>query len=577
MSYEGGYTSAVNSQSRRAFEDAETRRRMQETEQIGILFQQSQAEQREQKALAPKVLELFAEMQMPPPPQDKGPQAPPPGQPSVPMQMPQQVPPQGLGSAMAPMQLTPPPAAGAPPGTAPPMPQGAGPGAPMPPGPPQGAAPAPPGMAMPPPGGAPAGGPPAQSMPPPQGWQAMPRPMPAAGGAPPGAGGLPPPPSQDEHAYTGGKGFLPPAMASPEKFIETMKKANIPPEQRYQALKMVMPLIDKQNKQLLDEAKLELNIAQAMVRAQHQELAKWKAEKASEQKDRALGQVDKKIEQQQPVLDARVKKLTGAGAGAGGPAASAVKPETIDYYARQSLAGDNSWQVGLARGKVGQQLIAAVKDRIPELAKEGGVSPEEASAAKGTRDSLNSALRDRQKFVSASNQFVTNFEKQADIVDKYLKPGAAGATPIINKWIQAGRKQIAGDPDVTALDIAVRGLAREHQRIVTGVTSNAQLHVSAQETADQLLNIAQTPEQVKAALKVMREEAKNAREAGLGEVDFLREQLKHLGAGARPGAGSPKPGGSASATNAKGWKLMKDKAGNQAYVSPDGKQFEEVK
>lgn len=31
------------------------------------------------------------------------------------------------------------------------------------------------------------------------------------------------------------------------------------------------------------------------------------------------------------------------------------------------------------------------------------------------------------------------------------------------------------------------------------------------------------------------------------------------------------------ATNAKGWKLMTDAKGNKAYVSPDGKQFEEVK
>jgi len=29
--------------------------------------------------------------------------------------------------------------------------------------------------------------------------------------------------------------------------------------------------------------------------------------------------------------------------------------------------------------------------------------------------------------------------------------------------------------------------------------------------------------------------------------------------------------------NAKGWKLHVDSAGNKAYVSPDGKQYEEVK
>jgi hypothetical protein len=199
--------------------------------------------------------------------------------------------------------------------------------------------------------------------------------------------------------------------------------------------------------------------------------------------------------------------------------------DTVDYYATQSLNGDNSWQVGLARGKAGQQLIQAVKDRIPQMAKELGMRPTDAIANKAELGGLTSALRDREKYVAAGNQFISNFNSQADLVEKYLAPGAAGGTPIINKWIQAGRQQIAGDPDVTALDTAIRGLAREHQRIVTGVTSNAQLHVSAQETADQLLNKDMTPEQVRSTLKVMREEATNALAAGKGEVDALKGQI----------------------------------------------------
>src|SRR5258706_9761664 len=99
MPFEGGFTSAVNSAQNRS--DQETLRRMREQEmaQGAALFQQQQADAKEQKSLAPRVLELFAEMQMPPPPQDRGPQAPPPGQPSVPMMPPPQAPPpQGLAS-----------------------------------------------------------------------------------------------------------------------------------------------------------------------------------------------------------------------------------------------------------------------------------------------------------------------------------------------------------------------------------------------------------------------------------------------------------------------------------------------
>ena len=191
-------------------------------------------------------------------------------------------------------------------------------------------------------------------------------------------------------------------------------------------------------------------------------------------------------------------------------------PVVIDYYATQSLAGDNSWQVGLARGKVGQQLIADVKDRIPKMAEEYGITSQEAIANKGELVGQMKAIAQRQVFVSAASQFMRNLNSQIDLVDKYMEPGANNAPSVFNRWIQAGRKQVLGDPDVAKLDLLIRGLGREHQRIVTGVTSNAQLLASANTTADELVNISQTPEQIRAAMGAMREEATNYTQAGEG-------------------------------------------------------------
>lgn len=213
--------------------------------------------------------------------------------------------------------------------------------------------------------------------------------------------------------------------------------------------------------------------------------------------------------------------------------------ETVDFYAAQSISGDNSWQVGLARGKVGQQLIAAVKDRIPQMAKELGLTPQDVGSNKAKNVALTAALRDREKFVAAGSQFVENMKSQMTLVEGLIDKGTASGVPLLNKWIQAGRTQIAGDTDVTALDVAIRGLAREHQRIVTGVTSNAQLHVSAQETADKLANRDMTAAQIRKSIGVMREEADNALKAGRGEVKKLQDEMRSLGKGA--GGDRPKP------------------------------------
>jgi hypothetical protein len=207
--------------------------------------------------------------------------------------------------------------------------------------------------------------------------------------------------------------------------------------------------------------------------------------------------------------------------------------DDIDFYARQQLAGDTTWKVGLSRSANSAQIIRAVEARVPTLAREAGLSPEGVATVRDLRKSIAHALTQRTNYVASANQFINNFQKQADLVLKYMGTGQGGLSPVFNRWIQAGRKQIAGDGDVNALDTAIRGLAREHQRIVTGVTSNAQLHASAQHTADELLNIDDSPSQIRDTIKVMREEAQNARDSGIQETQDLQQQLSHLGVAAQ--------------------------------------------
>jgi hypothetical protein len=111
--------------------------------------------------------------------------------------------------------------------------------------------------------------------------------------------------------------------------------------------------------------------------------------------------------------------VTTAAAAPTGP----LDPQTVDYYATQSLAGDNSWQVGLARGKVGQQLIAAVKDRIPQMAKEQGITPVQAIADKQTLAAKGAAIKDFTSGQSA--KAVRSFGVAIDHLDTLGQLGEA--------------------------------------------------------------------------------------------------------------------------------------------------------
>lgn len=240
----------------------------------------------------------------------------------------------------------------------------------------------------------------------------------------------------------------------------------------------------------------------------------------------------------------RFAKQVGAPGGAGGvPAAtdfsklSEKDQRTVDFYAKQSLGGDNSWQVGLARGKVGQQLIQRVKDRIPELAQETGQTAQDVVGTKAEMGALTKTLNDRIKYSTAVEQLQGTLTKQADLVESLISKGASGAgSPVLNKWLQAGRKA-TGDPDVRAFNAAIVGLGREHQRVLTSPLSNAQLHAAAAETADQLINTADTPEAIRALIKVMRTEAANGKKQAQETVADVKKRIAGLGKGSQADTG----------------------------------------
>lgn len=300
--------------------------------------------------------------------------------------------------------------------------------------------------------------------------------------------------------------------------IANMQKAGVPGDQMLDVLEQpgFKSYLSEKDKQRVEDLRIQQEARQAAQQTYQNTLA-----------ERRLNLEDKRLQEQMRRDDSLIASRNKST-----PAYDALSPEQqkkVDFYAEKSLNGDDSWKTGLARSKDGTAMIKAVMERVPDMATERGITPMETTANKADVAALTKSVADRTKFVAAATQFAKNMDSQIGLVKKYMEPGLAGSTPALNKWIQSGRKAIAGDPDVTALDVAMRGLAREHQRIVTGVTSNAQLHVSAQETADELLNTAQTPEQVRATLKVMKEEVKNAIDSGKSELGDLREQIKNKG------------------------------------------------
>jgi hypothetical protein len=217
--------------------------------------------------------------------------------------------------------------------------------------------------------------------------------------------------------------------------------------------------------------------------------------------------------------------------GAGSVGKGAGDQETVDFWAKAVIAGDRTWQIGLARSKGGSGLIEAVKRRVPQLAKEMGLEPQDIGTTHAQQVALSATMRDRQKYVTAVEQLQSTLDKQGKLVEDLLDKGAAkGGAPILNKPINALRSAL-GDTDFTNLQATLIGLSREHQRVLTSPMSNAQLHVQSQATGDKLVNADMTPTQIRGIIGVMRTEAKNGRDAGNEALQSVTDKMRALGRG----------------------------------------------
>jgi len=156
----------------------------------------------------------------------------------------------------------------------------------------------------------------------------------------------------------------------------------------------------------------------------------------------------------------------------------------------------------------------AIVDRAAALAKEKGINPDRVSQLANKANT--SALTQLTKQETMVGAFEKNFVKNVDIVDRLSKKTDNTGVPLLQKWINVGKKASSGDPNLAALAVAIKAVQNEYGKIVSGSMGNTAVAVSEIKRMEELLNAAQTPQDVQAVLNTMREETQN-RMAGFNE------------------------------------------------------------
>lgn len=149
------------------------------------------------------------------------------------------------------------------------------------------------------------------------------------------------------------------------------------------------------------------------------------------------------------------------------------------------------------------------------------------------------ALADNENRLNQVKGFEDTAIKNGDLALSLApKGGAQGSVPVINRWIQAGRKKIAGDPDVASFDVALGTFADEYAKVVAGQNGSTD---SVRNEAYSRINNAMTQDQLRSVLATMKQEMANRTGAMSDISEGIRTRLRTGGQATLVTAPTPAP------------------------------------
>jgi hypothetical protein len=389
------------------------------------------------------------------------------------------------------------------------MPQGQMPPPPQPPAPGQPSQPMQqPGMPMPgqsmPPGQAQVNQPPL-----PQGQQPPPfRPMPTS--PPPQQQAAPAaiaPPPQAPQQQQGPGGPL-----TMQSAIKVLQDQGLSGADLMAGLQQLTPLLDSQAKQQSAQLQMQFNNELKLqgVSDRHDQMAERVREADQRAQDRQASLADRQqAREESNAMRGEMIALRKQQIAATNGEDAKFSPEDIKFLAQQAHAGDTTVYQNLGRGAQGAKNIIAVRRGVMELAKANGETGADIAAANAGFQGEKAAARTGATKAANVGMAVTEAQQTFPLVRQASAALPRTEFPGVNRALQAAQTG-SGDPRVIALGTALNTSVNAYAR---AISPSGTPTVADKEHARELLNTANTPEQLNAVLGMMEKEMAAASKA----------------------------------------------------------------
>ena len=167
----------------------------------------------------------------------------------------------------------------------------------------------------------------------------------------------------------------------------------------------------------------------------------------------------------------------------------------------------------------------AILNEYSKIMHSSGTTPEEVtarqSAFKASQTELNK-LQGQRGIVMA---FAETADKNLGLVEKLSDTVGRTGVPILNKWVLAGKRSVAGDPETAKFDAAIRTAINEFAKVTSSATGGQVTSDSARKEVESMLNTAQTPEQVKQVISTLRQEMGNRKAGYDDQINMVKSAI----------------------------------------------------
>lgn len=204
-----------------------------------------------------------------------------------------------------------------------------------------------------------------------------------------------------------------------------------------------------------------------------------------------------------------------------------LTPGAIDAMSERYMI--DGTMPGLGLGKAATKARSMVMNKVAEKLAATGQTPQDIKTNQivsgGLRSEANRLLGQRGPMLA----FAETADKNLDVALKLSGKVDRTGTPVVNRWLLAGRKSLAGDPDVAAFHAATQVAINEFAKVTSSATGGGVTSDTARKEIEELLNTAQTPEQFKAVADTLRLDMKNRVSGYESSLIRLQEASKKIG------------------------------------------------